>query len=266
MAAEPSMPADPHSDHHPPAATDQSEEPAPPADHAADRIFGPGVMEASRTRVHEEHGGDRYSKVMVNLAEYAAVRGHDGYRWEGEAWYGGDINRAVLKSEGEGVFKEGVEHAEVQALYSHAIGPYFDLQAGLRQDVGPGPSRTYAVVGFEGLAPYWFELEGAAFLSQKGEALARFTASYDQLITQRLALQPRVEVNFAAQNIAATGVGAGLSEVEAGLRLRYEISRQFAPYVGVSFSGKAGKTADYARAAGERVSGVSAVIGLRAWF
>ncbi len=266
MAAEPPMPADPHADHHPPPVADQTEEPPAPTDHAADRVFGPGAMDASRMRVHEEHGGDRYDKVMINLAEYTAVRGHDGYRWEGEAWYGGDIDRAVLKSEGEGVFKEGVEHAEIQALYSHAIARYFDMQVGLRHDFGPTPSRTYAAVGFEGLSPYWFELEGTAFLSQKGEVLARFTASYDQLITQRLALQPRIEVNFAAQNTAATGVGSGLSEAEVGLRLRYEINRQFAPYVGVSYNGKAGKTADYARAAGERVSGVSAVIGLRAWF
>lgn len=266
VAAEPAMPAAAHADHHPSPAADPSEEPPPPTDHAADRVYGRAAMEPSRARVHAEHGGDRYTKVMINLAEYAAVRGHDGYRWEGEAWYGGDIDRAVIKSEGEGVVGGEVEDAEVQALYSHAIGPYFDLQAGLRQDLGPGPARTYAAVGFEGLAPYWFELEGAAFLSQKGEVLARFTASYDQLITQRLALQPRVEVNLAAQSTPATGVGAGLSEIEAGLRLRYEITRQFAPYIGVSFSGKAGKTADYARTAGERVSGVGAVIGLRAWF
>lgn len=247
-------------------AADQADEPVPPADHAADRVFGPKAMEDARALLHREHGGERYGKMMINLAEYSAVRGHDGYRWDGEAWYGGDIDRAVMKTEGEGEFRNGVERAEIQALYSRAIGRYFDLQAGLRQDLGPGPSRTYAAVGFEGLAAYWFELEGAAFLSQKGEALARFTASYDQLITQRLVVQPRVEVNFAAQSTPAAMVGAGLSDVEGGLRLRYEFSRQFAPYIGVSYAAKAGKTADYARAAGEKVSGVGAVIGLRAWF
>ncbi len=248
-------------------AADQAEEPSPPLDHAADRLFGPKAMEDARALMHEEHGGGRFTKVMINLAEYSVLRGQGGYRWDGEAWYGGDIDRAVLKSEGDGVFKTGAGHAEIQALYSRAVGPYFDLQAGLRQDVaGPGPTRTYATVGVEGLAAYWFELEGAVFLSQKGEALARATASYDQLLTQRLVVQPRLEVNFAAQDTPAAHTGAGLSEIAAGLRLRYEFSRQFAPYVGISYTGKAGKTADYARAMGERVSGIGAVMGLRAWF
>src|SRR5690606_20487158 len=136
-------------------------------------------------------------------------------------------------SEGEGE-NGGLEHAEVQALYSRAVGPYFDLQAGVRQDLEPRPRRTYATIGIEGLAPYWFEVEGALFLSDRGGLSARLGASYDLRLTQRLILEPRVEASLAASDDAAVGVGRGLSDAEAGLRLRYEVRREFAPYVGVS--------------------------------
>lgn len=258
---------DPHANHQMPAAKPAAPAGEPsPGDHAADRIYGADVMAAARHQLHHEHGAHVFSKVMVDQAEYAAVRGRDGYRWEGEAWIGGDINRAVFKTEGEGVFGGAVDQAEVQALYSRAIGPYFDLQAGLRHDVKPDPSRTYAVVGVEGLAPYWFEVDAAAFLSDKGDVLARVGASYDQLITQRLVIQPKVELNLAAQDVPAAGLGAGLTDVELGLRLRYEIRREFAPYVGVTYTRKVGATADTARSAGERAGETAFVVGIRAWF
>ena len=126
-----------------------------------------------------------------------------------------------------------IERAEAQALYSHAIDPYFNLQAGLRYDFRPNPSRVYATVGVEGLAPSFFELEGALFLSNKGELMARAEGYYDQRITQRLILQPRAELNFAAQSSSDIGVGSGLSDAEVGVRLRYDIRREFAPYIGV---------------------------------
>lgn len=195
--------------------------PPAPADHAADAFYDPAKMAEARSVLREEHGGARYSMVMANLAEYQARSGGDGYRWEGAAFYGGDVNRFVLKSEGEGAIRGGVEAAEVQALYSHAIGPYFDLQAGLRQDFEPN-NRTYAALGVSGLAPYWFEVEAAAFLSNKGKVSARVEADYDLRLTNRLILQPSVEVALAED-----------SSVEMGLRLRYDITRQFAPYVGV---------------------------------
>lgn len=231
---------------------------------AADRIYGADAMTAARHQLHHEHGAHVFSKVMVDALEYAAVRGQDAYHWEGEAWIGGDLNRAVFKTEGEGVFSGGVEHAEAQALYSRAIGPYFDLQAGLRHDFDP--SRTYAALGVEGLAPYWFEVEAATFLSDNGDVLARASASYDQLITQRLVIQPKVEMNLAAQDVRASGIGAGLSDVEMGLRLRYEIRREFAPYVGVTYSRKVGATADMARAAGDGAGETAFMFGIRAWF
>ncbi len=246
------------------AAEDPHAQHRMPADFAADRIYGADAMAAARQQLHQEHGAHVLSKFMANQFEFVTQRGRDGYTWDAEAWIGGDIDRAVLKTEGEG--SGGVHEAEVQALYSRAIGPYFDIQAGLRHDFEPSPSRTYAVLGVEGLAPYWFDVEAAAFLSDKGDILARLGASYDQLITQRLVLQPRAELNFAAQDMAARGTGAGLSDFELGVRLRYEIRREFAPYVGVSYERKVGGTADFARVAGESVGGARFVIGVRTWF
>ena len=240
--------------------------PAAPEPSYADRIWGRDAMVGSRRMLRSEHGGGTFSQIMFNLAEVQVREGRDGFRWDGEGWFGGDINRLVIKSEGSGSFAEGPDDAEVQALYSRAIGPYFNLQAGLRHDFTPNPSRTYATVGFEGLAPYWFEVEGALFLSNKGDVLGRLEGYYDQRITQRLILQPRAELNLAAQDVPETGIGAGLSDIELGLRLRYEIAREFAPYVGVSWDRKLGDTADFARAAGEDSSSTSVVLGIRAWF
>jgi copper resistance protein B len=157
--------------------------PKPPMDHYADRQFPPAEMARARQKMMAEEGGQTLSQVMFNLAEYQVRQGRDDYRWDGEAWFGGDINRLTLKSEGEGAFRDGLEAAEIQALYSRAIGPYFNLQAGVRYDFKPNPSRAYAVLGFEGLAPYWFEVEGAAFLSNKGDLLGRLEGYYDQRLT-----------------------------------------------------------------------------------
>jgi len=214
----------------------------------------------------EENGAQKIAFISFNLAEYQARKGHDGFRWDGEAWYGGDINRLTVKSEGEGVFGEGIEGTETQLLYSRAVGPYFNAQAGIRQDLGPGPDRTYATVGFEGLAPYWFEVEGALFLSNKGDLHGRLEGYYDQRITQKLILQPIAELNFALQDVPEFGVGSGWSDVELGLRLRYEIVKEFAPYVGVEWERKVGDTARFTRAAGEDPSSVSLVAGVRVWF
>jgi copper resistance protein B len=246
-------------------AVGDAQAPPPPADHAADRVFDPAAMERARAVLRDEHGGGSQSKLTADLAEYQVRDGDDGYRWDAEAWFGGDLDRLVVKSEGDGA-AAGLASGEIQALYSRAIGPYFDLQAGVRQDIQRGPKRTYAVLGFEGLAPYWFEVEGALFLSGQGEFLARLEASYDLRLTQRWIVQPRVEANLAAQDIAELGLGAGISDVEAGVRLRYEVSRQFAPYVGVSWERKLGRTSDFARAAGEDAAEAGLVIGVRAFY
>ena len=239
---------------------------APPADHAADSVFGADQMAASRTMLRHENGGMPAYSVVFNLAEYRVQKGGDAYRWDGEGWFGGDINRLVVKTEGEGAVRGGVESGEVQALYSRAIGPWFNLQTGIRHDFKPGPARTYATIGFEGIAPYWFEVEGALFLSDKGDFLGRLEGYYDQRITQHLILQPRVELNFAAQDVPANGIGSGLSDAELGLRLRYEIKREIAPYVGISWERKVGDSAKFARANRDRVQATSLVVGIRTWF
>ena len=240
--------------------------PPPPGDWYADRYFPKAAMDHSRHAMMIENGGQKTAFLSINLAEYQARKGRDGFRWEGEGWYGGDINRLTVKSEGEAVFSEGVESAELQFIYSRAIGPYFNAQAGIRQDLAQGPDRTYAVIGFEGLAPYWFETEGALFLSDKGDLLARLEASYDQRITQKLILQPMAEANFALQDVPESRVGSGLSDFELGLRLRYEIVREFAPYVGVEWARKVGNTARFTRAGGEDADSFSLVVGIKAWF
>lgn len=268
-AAQPA--ADPHAGHNmaPPATGDtigNAPAPAPPTDHAADAVWGAAAVAPSRAALRREHGGFTGSMILFNLAEYQARAGTDGYRWEGEGWFGGDINRFVVKTEGEGEVRGPLEKAEVQALYSRAIGPWWNLQAGVRHDIRPEPQRTYATVGIEGLAPYWFKAAGALFLSNKGELRGRIEGFYDQRITQRLILQPRAEIEASAQSIPEIGVGAGLTDIELGLRLRYEIAREFAPYIGVEWAGKVGETARFARDAGDRTSATSFVAGIRFWF
>ena len=240
--------------------------PPVPSDHAADQTYGPEAMAMGLHHLQEFHGGQKFSQLLVNIAEYHFNRGRDGYQWVGQGWYGGDINRLWFKSQGDGEIRRGVERAEVQGLFSHAIGPYFNLQGGIRYDFKPNPSRTYATVGIEGLAPSFFDIEAALFLSNKGELMGRFEGSYDQRVTQRLILQPRVEVNAAAQNSRAIGIGSGLSDIEAGLRLRYDIYRQFAPYIGIQYKRAFGSTGRYLRDAGERRGGWSVLTGIRTWF
>ena len=154
----------------------------------------------------------------------------------------------------------------MQALWSHAINPWFDLQGGVRYDPQPGPNRTHLVLGVQGLAAYWWEVEGAVFLSNKGELTARAEAEYDLRVTQKLILQPRGEINLSAQNIPELRIGAGLSDAELGFRLRYQLSPLFAPYVGVEYEHSFGNTRNYRRADGDRADGFNFLAGIRFWF
>lgn len=260
---------DPHAAHARPtpgAAIPQGTAPPPPADHAADAFYDPAAMARSRDLMRRENGGMTFSRWMLDRLEYRTVRGADGYHWEGEGWIGGDINRLAVKTGGEGDLGGPLESAEIQALFSRAIGPWFNLEAGVRHDIRPRPQRSYAVIGIDGLAPYFFEVSAQAFLSDKGDAHLRLEGSYDQRITQRLILQPAAEANIAAQDVPELGIGSGLSDIELGLRLRYELAREFAPYVGVNWERKLGGTARLARAAREDASVTSFVAGLRFWF
>lgn len=240
----------------------------PPIAHnrPADRYYDPAAMAEAEMAMLGAHASPSYTQVLFNLAEYQArQQGKDGYRWDAEAWLG-DLNRLVIKSQGEGAFGEKIDSAELQALYSRALDPWWNFQLGVRHDFQPKPSRTYATVGLEGLAPYHFHALGAAFLSERGDLTGRLEGSYDQRITQRLIFQPRVELNLSAQNMPEQRIGAGLSDAELGLRLRYEVAREFSPYVGVSWTWKSGKTADYARLDGKDTTKRSFVFGIRTWF
>ena len=240
--------------------------PAPPDDHAADGVYGADVMARARKELAYEVGGMGYSLVTIDMLEVGFQKGRESYRFEGEAFTGGNINRYGIKFEGEGAFGERIDDLELQALYSRAIAPYWNLQAGVRYDIKPDPSRSYLVAGIEGIAPYWFKVNAAGFVSNKGEFRARAEVSYDQRITQSLILQPRVEANIAFQDMRAIGVGAGLTDFEAGLRLRYEVEQEIAPYIGVEWRKQTGATARYSRLAGDDPETVSLVAGIRIWF
>lgn len=256
-----------------PAAADDAPGNAPPppvpTDYPADRFFPKARMEAARAGLAAE-GKWTGSAVMLDRLEYraglGATSGGEGYAWKGSAWYGSDLNKLVIASEGEGVFGEGAERVEVQALWRRAVSPYFNLEAGVRQDFRPEPRRTYGVIGIEGHAPYWIETEAQLFVSHKGDVHARVAASHDLRLSGPLVLQPEVEVNFAFQEVPELHIGAGFERIEAGARLRYEIRPELAPYVGVSWESSLGGTARTARAHGEQVSAVAAVVGLKAFF
>lgn len=247
------------------AAMGNAPAPATPSDHAADRIFPAKRMAAARAAMMDEM---RFSTatIMVDEFELRAGKHGEGYAWDAEAWYGGDIDRVALATEGEGETGRSPGHAEVRAAWRHALDPWFNLELGVRHDIRPDPERSYAMIGIEGLAPYWFEVEGQLFLSNKGDAHARVEASYDQRLTQYLILQPKLEVNAAFQDVPELRIGAGLEAVELGARLRYQFAPEFAPYVGVTWERKVGRSADYAREFGERPAQVQAVLGVRAWF
>lgn len=239
--------------------------PSAPADHAADRIFDRSRMATARAMLAKE-GKFFGNAVIVDQLEYRAVKGRNGYGWDAEAWIGSDIDRLVIASEGEGAFGGPAERTEVRAMLRHAVSPYFNLEAGVRHDFHPDPQRTYAAVGMAGIAPYWFDVEGQVLVSNKGDIHARIEGSYDLRITNRLILQPAAEVDVAFQDVPELGVGAGFDRIETGLRLRYHVSREVAPYVGVNWERKLGDSARYARLSGDDASSVSAVVGLRLWF
>lgn len=189
----------------------------------------------------------------------------NGFHWSGEAWAGTDTNRLWLKSEGNVAADGTVEDGQQELFYDRPISPWFDLQAGVRSDIDSAPGRTWAAFGIEGLAPYFFEVSATGYVSSEGHFAAKLEGSYDLLITQRLILQPQIEMNVYSKPDPARGLGTGLADLDTGLRLRYEFSRKFAPYIGMSFAQSFGGTANYARAAGERTSDLRFVFGVRAW-
>ena len=208
-----------------------------------------------------------FTLVKINQLELRSQDGDDVAAWDGQARIGTDRHKLALKSEGAYVTDPNkLENAEVQLLYLRLISDFFDAQIGVRHDFKPDPSRTFAVVGINGLAPQWLEVDASLFLSEEGDVSARFEVEYDILFTQRLILAPEAEINVALSDDEPTGVGSGISSVELGLRLRYEIEREFAPYLGINWDRKLGKSADFASAEGEDDNVFSIVAGLRIFF
>jgi len=205
------------------------------------------------------------SKVMVNQFELRSTDGSDPLVLEADVWFGYDLNKLWFKTEIERVNNE-TEEFELQALYSRAIAPFWEFQVGLRKDFNPKPEREWAVVGFNGLAPYFYEIDTALFIGDAGRMGFRFEAEYEILFTQQLILAPEIELNFHSKNDPETGTGSGLSNSQFGIRLRYEFVREFAPYIGINWNKKYGQTADYARTEGEEADDVQIVAGFRAWF
>jgi len=210
---------------------------------------------------------DIFTMVLVDRLEYRVQDGSDVIFWDGFVRAGTDENKVAVRAEGEFIPDSGtLEEAEFWGLYQRLISDFFDAQIGVRHDIRPNPSRTYAVLGLSGLAPQWFEVSANAFLSDEGDPSARMEAEYDLPITQRLILQPRAEVNVAFAEDEEIGVGSGLNDFELGLRLRYEIEREFAPYIGVNWLRKVGDTQDFAREEGEDTDVLSFVAGVRIFF
>jgi copper resistance protein B len=212
-----------------------------------------------------------FDLLLIELLEYRPNPGQGAVEWDAVGWWGTDLNRLWLKSEGEWALGAGPDvGVEVQALYGRLVAPFYDFQVGLRADRVWGEaspvSRVHGVIGLQGLSPGYFEVEPALFVDQEGRLAARLTASRDLLLTQRAVLQARMETNAALQSAEAFGVGAGWNDLELGVRLRYEFWREFAPYVGVNWNMRFGETAAIAQRHGEAPSHLSIVAGVRAWY
>ena len=204
--------------------------------------------------------------LLIDQLEYAHNNNGDNAAFlDAEAWYGDDFNRLWVKAEGEAA-RGKLDDLRTEALWNHAITTYWGTQLGLRQDFGEGPGRTWAAFGVQGLAPYWFDTEATVYLGQDGRTAARVQLEYEVLITQRLVLQPKVEVNLYGKGDPQRGIGSGLSDSEVGVRLRYEIKREFGPYIGVIWRERYGRTATFAREQGGRSSELQFAAGLHFWF
>ncbi|UIF91335.1 copper resistance protein B [Cupriavidus sp. UYPR2.512] len=207
-----------------------------------------------------------FASVLVDRLEWAHASGSNAAAYEVQAWFGNSYDKLVLKAEGE-ASKGKMHEARTELLWGHAVASYWDTQLGLRNDAGSGrPARNWLAFGVQGLAPYWFEVDATAYVGTSGRTALRLSAEYELLLTQRLILQPRIEANLYGKNDPEVGIGSGLSNGTVGLRLRYEFSRQFAPYIGVERYQTFGNTADMIRTSGGKAGETRFVAGVRVWF
>ena len=202
---------------------------------------------------------------LMDELEWQGASPDDALAWNVSAWLGHDTGRALFRSEGEMSSGE-VEGGRAELLWSKPVAAWWDLVAGLREDFGTGPGQTYGLIGVQGTAPYRFHIEADLFGGERGQFGTRLESDYEILLTNRWILVPRAELEAFGRDEADLGIGSGLSQLELGLRLRYEVRREFAPYVGVEWSGKYGDTADFAEDADESVRDTRLVAGLRVWF
>lgn len=216
-------------------------------------------------RGHTVHDSAVHSFVLFDQFEAQAGNGATALNWDNRGWAGGDVNRFWFRTEGN-IDGGGITEAQGHALFGRAIHRWWDLVAGVRQDFEPGPARTWAAIGIQGLAPYWFEVEATAYIGAAARTHFRLETEYELLLTNRVVLQPLVEIEIFGKSDPERGIGAGLSSAETGLRLRYEFRRELAPYIGVTWHHKFFGTADFARAAGEDAGGARLATGLRWWF
>jgi copper resistance protein B len=251
-------PVEDHSAHmQKPAA--QPKEPLPPITDADRAAAFPQNMEG-----HTVHDQKWMYHVLFDQVEWQGTNA-GGVKLENTTWIGGDIDRLWLRFDAES--DDGrMESVSAHALWGRSFSRWWDVVAGIRQDVRPGDPQTWAAVGIQGLAPYWFEVEATGYLGAGGRTRLNLEAEYDLLLTNRLVLQPVIEAEIYGKSDPERGIGAGLSSIESGLRLRYEIRREFAPYVGVTWHRSFFGTADHARAEGDDAGGARLAIGLRAWF
>ena len=210
---------------------------------------------------------DQRVYVHALLDQFEARYGGSGgqFRYDGQAWFGSDYNKLWLKSEGtvgtDGRFGDG-DH---EILYDRAISRYFDVQSGVRLDIDHGPTRAWGAIGLQGLALYFFDAEATFYFSDRGVA-GRLTGSYDIFITNRLILQPQAELNFYSNSDSARGVGRGLSDIDTGLRLRYEWHRKIAPYIGITYSNMFHENSNFRGDIWKNGSGANFTFGIRSWF
>ncbi len=225
---------------------------------------GPYALTGTRgLRLKDEYN---FGGLLVDRLERTQARdGGNATAYEMQGWFGRDYNRLVIKAEGD-VAKGKLQEARTELLWGHAIATFWDTQLGVRYDSGEGPGRGWLAFGVQGLAPYWFEIDATAYAGENGRTALRLGAEYELLLTQKLILQPRIELNLYGKSDVERGIGSGLSEAQAGLRLRYEFTRQFAPYIGVERASTFGQTADLARAEGEKTGETRWVAGVRLWF
>jgi copper resistance protein B len=207
----------------------------------------------------------RLGMLWLDQLEWRAPDGRGSASWQGEGWYGGDYDKAWIRTQGES-YPGGGEDARVELLWDRAVARWWNLQAGARQDFGAGPARSWAALGVRGLAPQGFGVEATVYAGAAARTAARLKIEYELLFTQRLVLQPEMEVNLYGRADPARAIGAGVVDLEVGLRLRYELRREFAPYAGLVWARHFGATGDFVRAAGANPNELSLVVGLRVWW